>query len=291
LASEDPNYNFDCPQCEERLTVSRDKIGDQVRCVHCGEQVRASSPMSTAEKQLVGLIEEDEFEHPGSLKIDGISDDAETDATDTVELEVVQQEALDPSSTSDSKTADDFDELTLAPVLDLAPEIADAQKQSFIDDLEEVDDAADLLPEILDDDEPIKLLDPVAESIPENSTFDLHAPDSADGDHDDDSDEMIELLDAPPEELNQADEVSDVPAPPAKPTELPRMPRKKGKRPNAISVEDESDADNAPPVRVHAKRKSGNGKTAEPKRVSNSKGFLFDEVALLATSFCCLLVE
>ncbi len=77
MAPVDPNISFDCPECDELLSVSHEKVGNQVYCPHCGDQVYVPSPVSTVDKLLTGMIEEDEIDHPGTLKIDGISSDVE----------------------------------------------------------------------------------------------------------------------------------------------------------------------------------------------------------------------
>ena len=325
LASADQNYSFDCPQCDERLSVSREKMGNQIHCVHCGEQIHAPSPMSTADKLLAGLIDDDEFEHPGSLKIDGIEDDQEDgsswhlkchicDSTllvsvqqvgkkvkcndcysmldvlpnaaarklgvgiaDGADLEVIDEDIVIPAPSTSKKRASDSSELTLAPALELAPEITEAQKETFLDELVEEDIPMELTSEHLDEDEPIELMEPVATAKTADPMFDLGAPDSSEDD-DDDSDEMIEMLDIAPEELNQpAAIVAPVANARSAPTELPRMPRK-GKRPAAIPVE--ADDEDEAPVRVHAKRRPNKKQSATPARARASRGFLFEDAPM-----------
>ena len=299
-------------------------MGNQIHCVHCGEQIHAPSPMSTAEKLLAGLIEEDEFEHPGSLKIDGIEDDKDDgsswhmkchicDSTllvsvqqvgkkvkcndcysmldvlpnaaakklgigvaDGSDLEVIDEEIVVPSA---SRRASDSSELTLAPALDLAPEITEAQKETYLDELVEEDIPMDLTSEHLDEDEPIALMEPVTAATTANPAFDLGVPDSMEGDDDDDSDEMIEMLDISPEELNQpAAFVAPATTARSAPTELPRMPRK-GKRPAAIPVESDDDEEEAP-VRVHAKRRPKKKQSATSGRSRAPKGFQFEDAPM-----------
>ena len=73
MASSDPNIDFDCPECDDRVSVSGDKSGNQIHCPHCGDRILVPSALSITEQILTGAIEDDEPEHPGSLKIDGIS--------------------------------------------------------------------------------------------------------------------------------------------------------------------------------------------------------------------------
>lgn len=338
MAPVDPNINFDCPECEERLAVSSDKVGNQIYCPHCGDQVHVPKPMSTVDKLLTGLIDEDEIDHPGSLKIDGISSDVElgtswnitchvcdsvllvtqeqvgakvkcndcytmltvrprknaptTDGVaDGSTLEIVEDvpdESPTPKPTE--KSSSDIDELTLAPEVDLPTEFTAAQKETYLDEIDEeegkdsaaTDEPIQLTPENLEseDDEPILLTEPVGiakapkgkSSGSLNPMFAASAPSSAEEDDEDDSDEEIEMLDVAPEELNQQEDfgVPDV-APVATPKQLPRVPRK-GRQPAAIPVQGEDDE---APVRVHAKRRPKSEPAAAPQRKSNK--FEFDE--------------
>ncbi|WP_075081751.1 hypothetical protein [Mariniblastus fucicola] len=298
--------------------------------------------MSVTDKLLAGMIDEEENDHPGTLKIDGISAEAEDGSSwhirchvcDSVllvtdhqvgskvkcndcysMLEVLPRKQLakldgetpdasgspaeeplslppvnatdsdDSDSASDSASASDsdFEELTLMPELELAPEIADAQKETFIEELVEDDDVPELTDEHLeddvDDDEPIQLMDPIYVAPVSNPLVKDSTADFDDDDDDSDSDEMIEVLDVAPEELNCAP--VSTPALPAAavaevkrdPKRLPRVPRKgsKKKQPNAIPVEDDEDI----PVRVHAKRRRK--RDEETPQYVAPKGFQFDQ--------------
>ena len=77
MSSEDFQITFDCPKCDKRVSVSEDKEGQTVYCPHCVQQVHVPGEMSANDKLLAGLLDDDEPDHPGSLKIDGISGDAE----------------------------------------------------------------------------------------------------------------------------------------------------------------------------------------------------------------------
>ena len=309
MASADPNYSFDCPQCKERLSVSSEKIGNQIHCAHCAEQVHVPNPMSTADKLLAGLVDdEDEFEHPGSLKIDGIgagADDGSTwhmachicDSTllvssqqvgtkvkcndcysmlpvlpnaaakltagiaDGSDLEVVDEEVVIPASSPASKSVGDSGEFSLAPAVELDPEIAEAQKEIFLDDLVEEDDPMEV----------------TSNPMFAGSSRSARAPDTSE---DDDDDEMIEMLDVPPEQLNEpAAYVAPVVAA-RSPVELPRMPRKKGKRPAAIPVESNEADEEEAPIRVHAKRRPKKEKSSTAERTRAPKGFQFESASL-----------
>ena len=78
LEFDELNIDFDCPECEERLSVPSEKTGSQIPCTNCGSRVHVPSQMSTVDRLLAGLTDDDEEnDHPGSLKIDGISDAAD----------------------------------------------------------------------------------------------------------------------------------------------------------------------------------------------------------------------
>jgi DNA-directed RNA polymerase subunit M/transcription elongation factor TFIIS len=319
LASAGSNYNFDCPECDQELTVSHKQTGSQIPCTHCGKIIHVPSPISTAEKLLVGMIEEEEFEHPGTLKIDGI-DDANEDGSswhikchicdsvllvheeqvggkvkcndcysmldvlpnrklqkikgvaDGSDLEIIEEEAI--VAVPKSRPKHDDDELTLMPAADLSPEVTDAQKENFLDELNEDEPLTELTEVHLDEDEPLQLSDSVSVSKVDNPMFRAAAPVEFDDDDDDDSDEMIEILDVSPEKLNEDNGIAFLPDSSGgeKTKELPRMPRKGKKQPAPIPVPgDDDDA----PVRVHAKRRPKKKTRSAPSQIV--KEFEFDQ--------------
>ena len=329
MASAGSDYNFDCPECDQELTVSHKQTGSQIPCKHCGESIHVPSPMSTVEKLLVGMVEEDEFEHPGTLKIDGINDANEDGSSwhikchicdsvllvtteqvgskvkcndcysmldvepktklqkikgvaDGSDLEVIEDEAkIAPPK---PRPKQDDDELTLMPAPDLSPDVTNAQKENFIDDLSEDEPRTALTEEHLEeleeiDDEPLQLSDPINVPKVDNPMFRSAAPASVefDDDDDDESDEMIEVLDVSPDELNAGDGIAFLPdaSAEAESNELPRMPRKGRKQPAAIPVPGEDDD---APVRVHAKRQSKKKTKSAPAQVA-VKEFEFDQAA------------
>ena len=333
LAPVDPKFNFDCPECEEQLSVPRQHIGDQIHCNYCGENIHVPAPLSAKDKLVAGMLDDDDFEHPGALKIDGISDDADDgsswhikcqicDSTllvtqqqvgkkvkcndcysminvlpnaaaaklaatvkDGSDLEIVEEKtssksASIPDPPNDSKVDIDSNELTLAPALELAPEITNAQKETFLEELVEEDPPELTAEHLVEEEDPIELEEPIELENPVtlsnvNPMFGLDAPNGSELDNDDDSDEMIEILDMSPEELNQPASFAAPVAP--VPTELPRMPRKKGKQPNSIPVESD---DEEKPIRVHAKRRPKRKQTASSIPTPVQNGFQFEDASL-----------
>ena len=257
--SADPEIYFDCPNCKIMLSVSKQQAGNQILCPKCGEHVDSPDDTNDTDWMLDGLTDQEkQGDIPGSLKIDGISNDQDELAWDIVcnvcdstllvnqqqvgtkvrcndchSLHEVQppkeQQAADATtkatnSKSRREPAIDDDFMQLAPAIELPSEYKAAQTETLLGDIPDLD------------------IEPQAAAA---ATVEPVTSFSSGAESDDDSDEMIELSDLPPEALNQSHGTA---APP-----------------NAES-ETETDA----PVRVFAKRRPKKKKEAEVKAPSES---------------------
>ncbi len=139
MASADPNINFDCPECDERVSVTSDKVGNQIYCPHCADQIHVPSSMSVTDKLLSGMIEEEEKEHPGTLKIDGISNSADDGSSWHIKCAICDSVLLvsDQQVGSQVKCNDCYSMLSVKPReknLDLEDGVRDGSDLEVIED-------------------------------------------------------------------------------------------------------------------------------------------------------------
>jgi len=289
LASADPNIVFDCPECDECVSVSSDKVGNQIHCPHCADPIHVPSPMSVTDKLVAGMIDDDEFDHPGTLEIDGISNVSDDGSSWHIKCHICDSVLLVSQQQVGSKVKcnDCYSMLTVhakkqAKVVDGLNDGSDleviddgdsaSRPFAMSDDSEELSlmPEIELSPEITNaQKEPIALMEPVNVAKTASPMFGLGAPESAaEVDEDDDSDEMIEMLDVPPEQLNAPE------SPLVEPTQLPRMPRK-GKQAPSIPVVNDSEEE--APIRVHAKRRPKKPSSEQQSRPRSPRQFAFDE--------------
>ncbi len=139
MASADPNINFDCPECDERVSVASDKIGNQIYCPHCADQIHVPSAMSVTDKLLAGMIEEEEDDHPGTLKIDGISNSADDGSSWHIKCHICDSVLLvsDQQVGSQVKCNDCYSMLSVKPrekTLDLEDGVRDGSDLEVIED-------------------------------------------------------------------------------------------------------------------------------------------------------------
>lgn len=117
MASGDPDIEFDCPKCDKRLSAAADRSGESIYCPHCAAQVHIPGPMSMTDQLLAGIVDDDEPDHPGTLKIDGISNAAEDGSSWHIKCDICDSVLLvsDQQVGSKVKCNDCFSMLEVKP--------------------------------------------------------------------------------------------------------------------------------------------------------------------------------
>ncbi len=289
-ASDDSSWHIRCHVCDSVLSVSDEMVGSTIKCNDCYSILKVKPALGKSGTQRSGAVDQKSSADFGSTEARGF----ENEPYDGSDLEVVEggELTLEPLPAKRADSAKDGadaklnsaetseteikaeDELTLAPPVELDPDLLEAQKESLLVDevlsveLDEVravepadDDATDDLMEL----EPLTL---------ENTPFELEKPaaeskvkadrpsDGGGGDDDDDSDEMIELLDVPPEVANQMHSEA------AGTQGRGESMVSKSTAGVAGSTSNGSQDDTDAPVRVHARRRT---KKTTPASNSESK--------------------
>jgi len=148
------SWDITCDVCDSVLLVNLEQVGSKIKCTDCHSLLEVQPP---EEQQM----------------LDQIADSSASEPTDDFSVDSVAEEHDEL-----------FDDLMLAPAVDLPNEVTELQSENYFGQFDE--------PEL------------EAEQN-ESSSQQLHPPLAVPmvAQQDDDDDEMIEVLDVPPEQLNR----------------------------------------------------------------------------------------